>query len=262
MPKIFRDVLTLLCSEEVCSIMRRLTGIRDLRADKLLYGSGLHCSPAGGKLDMHLDYCVHPITGEERRLNLILYLTPEWNAAWGGALDLADPECKEIVDTFPCEFNTAGIFETGDISYHGFREPITCPAHVSRNSLALYYVSDPRPDVSRRLKAKFGPLNNECSDGMRALYAIREHRRLFPEDVEEHLPGWLEEHKGDLTAKIAPYEYPDSEGGAGGPDVAAEAAKMRKSDSGAAGASAEGGSNGTAASGSAGSGRSDGSSAP
>uniref|UniRef100_A0A7S1C1B7 Prolyl 4-hydroxylase alpha subunit domain-containing protein n=1 Tax=Bicosoecida sp. CB-2014 TaxID=1486930 RepID=A0A7S1C1B7_9STRA len=238
MPNVFQELFEVLCSDEVAEIMRRLTGIRDLRADKLLYGSGLHCSPAGGKLDMHLDYSVHPLTGEERRLNLILYLTPEWNAAWGGALDLADPKCERIVDSFPCEFNSAGIFETGDISYHGFPRPIACPAHVSRNSLALYYVSDLRPDVSRRFKAKFGPLGGVCSPGMRALYDIRVHRRIFPEDVDTHMPGWHAEQATSLTAAIKPYAYSEDEakGGAGGPDYAAEAeaalarAKARESD--------------------------------
>ncbi len=28
------------------------------------------------------DYSIHPLSGKERRLNLIVYLTPGWDRAW------------------------------------------------------------------------------------------------------------------------------------------------------------------------------------
>jgi hypothetical protein len=36
-------------------------------------------------------------------------------------------------------FNHAVIFNTDSASFHGFPEPIRCPDHLSRRSLALYY---------------------------------------------------------------------------------------------------------------------------
>jgi hypothetical protein len=32
--------------------------------------------------NMLQDYSIHPLSGKERRLNLIVYLTPEWDNAW------------------------------------------------------------------------------------------------------------------------------------------------------------------------------------
>jgi hypothetical protein len=43
------------------------------------------------------------------------------------------------VSKVPPLLNEALIFETNDISYHGFPEPLRCPEGESRKSVALYY---------------------------------------------------------------------------------------------------------------------------
>ena len=53
-----------------------------------LHGGGWHLHARGGKLNVHLDYSVHPKLHLERRLNLIVYLAQGWDPAWGGALGL------------------------------------------------------------------------------------------------------------------------------------------------------------------------------
>ena len=35
------------------------------------------------------DYSIHPLSGKERRLNLIVYLTPDWDRAWFDACILS-----------------------------------------------------------------------------------------------------------------------------------------------------------------------------
>jgi Rps23 Pro-64 3,4-dihydroxylase Tpa1-like proline 4-hydroxylase len=184
-------VFDLMQSQEFVDLVRRATGIPTLEADPHLHGAGLHYHPRGGKLDMHLDYSMHPISKKERRVNLILYLNSEWDAGWGGDLQLWDAEftgCKKMV---PPVFNRAIIFKTNDISYHGLPAPIMCPASTGRKSLAIYYVSDAQPGANDRPKAKFRALPHQPVDArLQALYDIRATRTLTPADLEAHYPSW------------------------------------------------------------------------
>ncbi|MEM1411545.1 MAG: 2OG-Fe(II) oxygenase, partial [Pseudomonadota bacterium] len=85
------------------------------------------------------------------RLNLIIYLTEEWEDAWGGSIQLhkdpyLPPSQDEIAVVTPL-FNRCVIFETNEYSWHGFPR-INLPEekrHLSRKSFALYYYTVSRP---------------------------------------------------------------------------------------------------------------------
>ena len=62
-----------LSSNTMVDIFRKITNIDDLTYDEYLHGAGLHCHPRYGRLNIHLDYEKHPITGKERRLNIIFF---------------------------------------------------------------------------------------------------------------------------------------------------------------------------------------------
>lgn len=125
-----------------------------LYPDPGLHGGGLHIHARGGKLNVHQDYSIHPKLGLERRLNLIIYLTPGWNNDWGGHLGLySDP--NTLVKRIAPKFNRAVFFDTTQNSWHGLPEPITCPEHVTRRSIAAYYLCKPRPNISARGRALF-----------------------------------------------------------------------------------------------------------
>ncbi|MBJ6983572.1 2OG-Fe(II) oxygenase [Luteimonas sp. MC1750] len=131
-------------------LIERLTGIDGLLYDPDYFGGGTHDNRDGQALDTHIDFNHHPATGWHRRLNLIVYLNPEWDAAWGGALELRrdphDPENDEVVAIAPA-YNRCVIFETTEHSWHGF-PPIRLPAgreSLSRRSVALYFYTRERP---------------------------------------------------------------------------------------------------------------------
>jgi 2-oxoglutarate-Fe(II)-dependent oxygenase superfamily protein len=145
-----------------------LTGIEDLRADAGLHGGGWHLHGRGGKLNVHLDYSVHPKLQLERRLNLIVYLTKGWDPAWGGALGLWTHDAQnehpgDMVAAVECRFNRAVVFDT-TYSWHGLPEPITCPPGVYRKSLATYYLTPVREGASTRGKALFAPHGEQATD--------------------------------------------------------------------------------------------------
>ena len=113
-----------------------------LFADSGLNGGGWHIHKQGGKLNTHLDYSLHPKLKLERKLNLIVYLNPDWNAEWGGALGFWGNESSskpgELVKEIPPKFNRAVIFDTTVNSWHGLPDPLRCPEGQSRKSLAVY----------------------------------------------------------------------------------------------------------------------------
>ena len=183
------SVFSKLQSDDMTKKIQQLCDIPNLESDPYLQGAGLHHHPRGGKLDMHLDYSIHPLSGKERRLNLILYLNPSWREEYGGHLQLWDSAFTQCHQKILPRFNRAVVFQTSDISYHGMPHPITGPADTGRQSLAIYYVSPPREGVTHRSKASFRPLPDQTvSAGLQKLYELRPYRRITPEDVQQHVP--------------------------------------------------------------------------
>jgi Rps23 Pro-64 3,4-dihydroxylase Tpa1-like proline 4-hydroxylase len=139
-PALLGEVVDELNSAAFVSWLSQVTGIPNLLADDSLEGGGLHQSGPGGFLNVHTDFSFHHYHKDwHRRINLIVYLNPNWQERWGGAIELWDRDVKRCVAKIPPLLNDVLIFETNDISYHGFPEPLRCPEGESRKSLALYY---------------------------------------------------------------------------------------------------------------------------
>jgi hypothetical protein len=185
---VLHSVFARLDSPEFVNSIKEITGIRGLEPDPHMHGAGIHRHGPGGKLGVHIDYCIHPVSGKQRRVNVIVYVTPGWREEWRGFLELwqgieTPTEClAKITPTF----NTAVIFETTDESWHGMPEPVRCPEGTARCSLAAYYVSDPLPGAKPRSKACFKPVG-PVSDRELKLYDIRSTRILTPDDLWD---GW------------------------------------------------------------------------
>lgn len=195
---IFNLVFSELQKDSTLNLIRKITNIENLESDPFLHGAGIHAYPSNGKLDMHLDYSIHPISGKERRVNIIYYLNKDWKDEWGGKLqlrnkNLSDESKKEI----PVQFNSAVIFRTCDTSFHGIPKPISCPKDEFRKSLAIYYISDKREEATQRLKAQYYPLPGQpVSDALRRLYEIRTLRLLNEDDLLTLGPNWRSQGDG------------------------------------------------------------------
>jgi Rps23 Pro-64 3,4-dihydroxylase Tpa1-like proline 4-hydroxylase len=161
-------VLAFLNSQAFVDQMSTLFG-EQLYSDPGLHGGGWHVHGPGGKLNMHLDYSIHPKSGLERRLNLILYIQPAWKPEWGGALgfwehDAAKSQPGALAKQVECLYNRVVIFDTSQNSWHGLPDPVGCPIETPRNSIAVYYMSKARPVASDRGRALYAPTGEQAND--------------------------------------------------------------------------------------------------
>jgi len=133
------------------SYLEDLTGIQGLMGDTGFSGGGAHKIRTGGKLSLHVDFNIHSETKRFRVLNLLLYLNPQWEKEWEGALELWDLDNKKLTDKIYPIFNRAVIFTLSDKSVHGHPVPLKTPEGIERYSLALYYyIEEPNQEYYER----------------------------------------------------------------------------------------------------------------
>jgi len=165
-PKTTYSVFSYLCGQEFEDIVKTITGNTFLKSDIGLHGGGWHSHTKNGKLNIHLDYSLHPKLNLKRNYNLIVYITPTWNKDWGGGLELWSHNIDtnqpgQMVQTIDNKFNRAILFDTTKYSWHGLPTELDCPEGVVRQSLAVYYVSPPDFDTDPRGRALFAPYGNQ-----------------------------------------------------------------------------------------------------
>ena len=157
-----------LCGAGFENIVSEITGNQGVQADVGLHGGGWHAHTTSGKLNVHLDYSIHPKLQLERHYNLIVYLTPNWNPAWGGGLELwdhaEDGTPNVLSATVENRFNRAVLFDTTQYSWHGLPKDLSCPEGTMRQSMAVYYVTPPAPTADSRSRALFVPHGAQAND--------------------------------------------------------------------------------------------------
>ncbi|MGA8279149.1 MAG: 2OG-Fe(II) oxygenase [Rhodanobacteraceae bacterium] len=130
--------------------LEQLTGIDHLLPDPHLTGAGLHLSRLGDHLGIHADFNWHEKLQAHRRLNVLIYLTPDWRSEYGGELELWDTGAEHLVRRVEPQFNRAIVFATRSDTFHGHPNPWAAPEHILRQSIAMYYYTTMRPAGEER----------------------------------------------------------------------------------------------------------------
>jgi Rps23 Pro-64 3,4-dihydroxylase Tpa1-like proline 4-hydroxylase len=119
-----------------------ITGIKELIPNDItLRGAGIHRIKNGGYLQLHTDFnSYHNNYGKlDRRINLLIYMNPEWKEEYNGALCLCDKEKNTCIKKILPILNRCVIFNTSSKSIHGHPEKLNTPKNISRQSIAVYY---------------------------------------------------------------------------------------------------------------------------
>lgn len=167
-PPVTYRLFNYLNSSEFISILSASVGVQ-LYADPGLHGGGWHMHGPGGNLNPHLDYSLHPKTGLQRKLNLIIYVSSALKENHGGNLGLWNQSKEELkpdslIKSITPKYNRAVIFDTTQNSWHGMCKPLTQPEGIYRKSLAVYYLTDPAPNAIDRQKALFAARSDQKDD--------------------------------------------------------------------------------------------------
>jgi Rps23 Pro-64 3,4-dihydroxylase Tpa1-like proline 4-hydroxylase len=146
----YAELYSFISSKPFLEFMSQLSGIPDLLLDPKMFGGGTHENRHGQELDPHIDFNYAEDHGMHRRLNLIVYLNKDWKTEWGGAIEIhsnpRQPDANQI-RAFDPIFNRAVMFETNEVSWHGF--PIIDLPEAergrSRKSISIYLYTKDRP---------------------------------------------------------------------------------------------------------------------
>jgi hypothetical protein len=146
----YAELYSFISGEPFLEFMSQLSGIPDLLLDPKMFGGGTHENRHGQELDPHIDFNYAEEHGLHRRLNLIVYLNEGWKTEWGGAIEIhSNPRRPDEnrIRSFDPLFNRAIMFETNEISWHGFPR-IELPEQErrrSRKSISIYLYTKDRP---------------------------------------------------------------------------------------------------------------------
>ena len=132
-----------LSSPAFLEFLGAVTGIPRLMPDPYLEGGGLHMSGPRGVLTPHTDFHSYLKLKLYRRVNVLVYLTPEWRPEFGGCLELYEKGGATPVRSIVPTWGTCVVFRTDDRSVHGFSKPTA--EGKWRRSIALYYYTSEEP---------------------------------------------------------------------------------------------------------------------
>lgn len=121
----------------------KLTGLEsiittDIGNTKL---ANYHEMRSGGVLVSHVDHSYEPETEMPHILNIIIYISPEWETSHGGATLFYDRYGKKIIQKIDYVPNRAVIFLHTPYSFHGV-ESLSARTELIRRSIYIDYYSD------------------------------------------------------------------------------------------------------------------------
>lgn len=114
---ILQEVSYAFQSQKVVDQVAEITGMRTIEPDPLFYAGGLSMMFRNDFLNPHIDNSHDAKRNRYRRLNLLYYVTPDWQLGNGGNFELWDRQ-RKTPKTLVSAFNRLVVMETTSSSFH------------------------------------------------------------------------------------------------------------------------------------------------
>lgn len=180
MPNYLRLVFCALNSQPFIRFLEEMTGIPNLIPDPYFKGAGIHRTNTGGYLGIHADFNYHKQMHLERRLNVLIYLNPDWKPEYGGSFEVWTDDMKQQVASFAPTMNRMCCFSTSSTSMHGNPEPVNHPDNDPRISIAMYYYTATWSDRKIAHSTLFRPRPNTQDVENRSAWNRYAARKYLP----------------------------------------------------------------------------------
>ena len=163
-PDTLRNFLRSLNSKQFLLFLETLTGINGLIPDPYFIGGGLHISKEHGYLNTHVDFNWHHKLQLHRRVNVLIYLTPNFRKINGAQFELKNSNNTRVAKQYEPTFNSCLIFNTSAKSFHGHSNPVK--GKIFRRVINAYYYSADRPkhEIYNPTFTKYGKIKKEKID--------------------------------------------------------------------------------------------------
>lgn len=136
------DVTFAFQDTRVLDAVAEITGIKDAVGDPHLYAGGISAMAKGHFLNPHLDNSHDGDQKDYRVLNLLYYVTPDWNVKNGGNLELWNEEVTQPIEIVS-RFNRLVLMSTNDKSWHSVNK---VKVDGVRCCISNYYFSPNSPN--------------------------------------------------------------------------------------------------------------------
>ena len=103
---------------KIIDLVSNICNIKEVVADEKLYAGGLSLMAKNNFLNPHLDNSHDKDRNRWRVLNLLYYVTPDWELQYGGNLEVWPNGLKERQITIESKFNRLVVMATHQNSWH------------------------------------------------------------------------------------------------------------------------------------------------
>ena len=160
-PDILRSFLRSINSKQFILFLETLTGINGLIPDPYFIGGGLHIAKEHGYLNSHVDFNWHHKLQLHRRVNVLIYLTPNFQKINGAQFELKNSNNTKIIKQYEPTFNSCLVFSTSSKSFHGHSNPVK--GKIFRRVINAYYYTANRPkhEIYNPTFTKYGKIKKD-----------------------------------------------------------------------------------------------------
>lgn len=136
---LLEEVLYAFQDDKIVKLIGEICNIKSLYADESLYAGGLSLMAKDNYLHPHLDNSHDAQRERWRVLNLLYYVTPNWETQNGGHLEIWPKGPKKEPVVIESKFNRLAVMATHDASWHSVNK---VNVDLSRRCISNYYFSD------------------------------------------------------------------------------------------------------------------------